>query len=116
MLFGASLFSFIDSVGRTGLELRRIQKQIRHSAKASSETETGRSQGLILIPILREQLTTVESRVVSLHECEAKRLFLPYHQLHQDRSWFARLSSRINRWVDQDVPAELNHRYEREGR
>jgi hypothetical protein len=123
MLFGPTLFSFIESVGRTGLELRSIQRQLKHfhSANAIRVTGTGqsemdarRSQELLMIPILEDQLLLVESRVISLHEVEAKRLFLPYLQLHQDRSWFARLSSRINRWVNQDVPAKLNHRYERE--
>ena len=34
-------------------------------------------------------------------------VFKPYLNLHQDESWLARFVTRLNRWVNQDVPAEL---------
>ena len=40
-----------------------------------------------------------------------KEVFRPYLQLHHDQSWFARFATRVNRWVNQEVPAELKSRY-----
>ncbi len=42
----------------------------------------------------------------------AELVFHPYLQLHHDKPWLARLTDRINRWVDQDVPAAMASRHD----
>jgi hypothetical protein len=44
---------------------------------------------------------------------EFERVFRPYLQLHQEESWIARLMARLNRWIDQEVPAAMAARSSR---
>ena len=39
-------------------------------------------------------------------------VFLPYLKLHHDQSWLRRLTTCLNRFVDQDVPDKLASRYD----
>jgi len=44
---------------------------------------------------------------------DVEPIFRPYLQIHQQQSWLARFTARLNRWVDTDQPTVMASRYDR---
>jgi hypothetical protein len=94
-LFGSDVTDFMITFGDNMVKANQKRQ----------EANTANMAGTLTTELMRE---SNDAMSVSFRDyMHITEVFKPYLKLHDDKSWLARFASRLNRWVNEEVPEKM---------